>query len=171
MVEFDWNTWITYALATSEAMQSVAAGDGWGIILTTGGVAYTIGKNGYGQLCDGTTTDHKAFFKAASDVVAVSAGWYHALLLKKDGTVLACGKNDVGELGVVTTSLAEMDSTGMSSPTEVLKSPPVNVADLVATPSRGAPASAPAPAKSATPCKLAAAHSLAAFIGLLVLAL
>jgi len=163
MVELNWNTWNTSAFATSEAVQSVAAGDRWAMILTTGGVVYTIGKNVDGQLCDGTRTYRETFVKVESDVVAVSAGWHQALLLKKNGTLLACGFDEF---------LTDRDGWHyMTSPTEVLKSPSVNVADLVATPSHVPPAPAPAPAKSATPGMLAASQSLAAFIVLLTLAL
>lgn len=148
-------------LVTTEAIQSIAAGDDWGILLTKGGDAYTIGKNSYGQLCDGTTSDRTTtFYRAATNVVAIAAGYYHSLFLKKDGKLLACGKNTQGELGVAKASLAETgdDSNGMlTAPTEILSSPAVNVADLVPTPSREKQAAPAAPASPA-PTKSVASH-------------
>jgi len=156
-----------YQKVTSDPIQASAAGHDWAILLTKGGVAYTIGKHGYGQLCDGTTQASMGsdFFKVASGVVAVSAGWTHSLFLKKDGNVYGCGKNDLGKLGAAKSSLAEMGSTGMlTSPSKILQTPPIKVEDLVATPSRE-PSPAPTPsAKSATPRILAASHLLASFI-------
>jgi alpha-tubulin suppressor-like RCC1 family protein len=34
-----------------------------------------------------------------NEVVAVAAGSYHSFVLSRDGTVMACGKNDMGQLG------------------------------------------------------------------------
>jgi alpha-tubulin suppressor-like RCC1 family protein len=47
-----------------------------------------------------------------SDVKEVSAGTYHSLFLKKDGTVFSCGQNSYGQLGInvshISTNLEEL---------------------------------------------------------------
>ena len=61
------------------------------------------GRNQYGQLGDGTTTSRKKPVQIASDVAIVSAGVFHSLFIKTDGTLWAMGKNDNGQLGDGTT--------------------------------------------------------------------
>ena len=63
------------------------------------------GWNAFGQLGDGSTVDHPAPVPVAglTDVVQVSAGAYHDLSLRADGTVWASGWNALGLLGDGTT--------------------------------------------------------------------
>lgn len=57
------------------------------------------GKNSYGQLGNGTTTDSLTPIKIMDGVAAVSCGSNHALVVKTDGSVWAFGRNSSGELG------------------------------------------------------------------------
>ena len=59
------------------------------------------GWNPFGQVGDGSTVDRHAPVPMAglADVVQVSAGSYHDLALKADGTVWATGWNGFGQLG------------------------------------------------------------------------
>ena len=63
-----------------------------------------LGIQQLGQLGDGTTIDRLtpvlvSGLGPGSGVVAISADFDHSLALRSDGSVLAWGNNDLGELG------------------------------------------------------------------------
>ena len=64
------------------------------------------GSNTYGQLGDGTTIDRLTPVQVAGliNATAASAGLYHSLILKSDGTVWGWGSNHFGQLGDGTTT-------------------------------------------------------------------
>ena len=79
-----------------------------------------MGYNSNGQLGDGTNTLRTNPVQVVdvsgnplSGVVGISAGNYHTVYLKEDGTVWATGKNENGQLGDGTT-------TGKYNPVQVL---------------------------------------------------
>ncbi|MEJ8554145.1 RCC1-like domain-containing protein [Tepidibacter sp. Z1-5] len=79
------------------------------LALKIDGTVWAWGNNYDGQLGDGTsginkntpvqvkdTTDPTGFL---SNVIAISAGWFHSLAIKADGTVWTWGNNSKGQLG------------------------------------------------------------------------
>ena len=82
--------------------KAVAAGHQHALILTHEGRVWVAGWNKYGQLGDGSTTDHNRFFQVINNgrkPVAVAAGEAHSIVLRRDGTVWATGRNNNGQLG------------------------------------------------------------------------
>lgn len=81
-----------------------AAGGGeFSLMVKTPGTVWGAGDNSKGQLGTGNTTDCIKFTQAAGLTgvfTAVSAGEYHSLALKDDGTIWAAGDNSYGQLGV-----------------------------------------------------------------------
>jgi alpha-tubulin suppressor-like RCC1 family protein len=77
------------AAATVTTVPAVLAGLGW---------------NAAGQLGSGPVTDVPVPQEMAADVIAVSAGDSHVLLLKSDGTLWGAGDNGFGALGDGTTT-------------------------------------------------------------------
>jgi alpha-tubulin suppressor-like RCC1 family protein len=73
--------------------------------LGEGGAVYTWGYNDHGQLGlgdhgAGTHRNVPTVVPGVNGVVAVAAGIFHSFTLSRDGTVMACGKNYNGQLGV-----------------------------------------------------------------------
>lgn len=100
---------------------AVSAGTYHSVALTADCHVYAWGNNGLGQLSNGSTTSATTPVEvqgpggtgALSNVVAVSAGTYHSLVLTADGQVFAWEDNANGQLGNGTT-------TNASRPTSVV---------------------------------------------------
>jgi alpha-tubulin suppressor-like RCC1 family protein len=86
-------------------------------MVVSGGRAYTWGGNEYGQL----GVDYKVKNTAAANLVgelsgktvAISCGYNQTLFLLEDGSLMACGSNNKGQLGV------DEDTAIVDLPTEV----------------------------------------------------
>ena len=91
-----------------QAWAQVATGDFRSTALTTTGEMYSWGSNGYGQLGDGTLTDHRTPFRiagpAGSSWAGVAAGFGHTLALAANGELYTWGDNYYGQLGIGSTA-------------------------------------------------------------------
>ena len=106
----------------------VSAGQSHTVYLKSDGMVWATGKNGTGQLGDGTNNDRSnpvqvknADGTGLSGVMGISAGDSHTVYLKSDGTVWAAGYNWYGQLGDGTTTVrnnplqvTNLDGTGLS---------------------------------------------------------
>jgi alpha-tubulin suppressor-like RCC1 family protein len=88
--------------------KQVVAGEHYSVALRTDGSVWSWGTNYYGQLGIGTVGNAGALNPVAvlnpvggalTGVSKVAAGPWHALALKTDGTVVAWGRNQYGQLG------------------------------------------------------------------------
>jgi len=104
MLYAEWNT---------SMIAAVAVGGFHTMILKTDGTLWALGRNDYGQLGDGTTTNRSRPVQVMRGVQTVAAGGYHTMILKTDGTLWATGLNDDGQLGDGTT-------TSRSKPVQVM---------------------------------------------------
>jgi alpha-tubulin suppressor-like RCC1 family protein len=88
------------------ASPSIAGGSLHTLALKDDGSLWAWGRNSYGELGDGTTTDSTTPVQVLNitDVVAIAGGGYHTLALRADGTVWAWGYNGSGQLGDGTTT-------------------------------------------------------------------
>jgi alpha-tubulin suppressor-like RCC1 family protein len=91
------------SLASGVTPVAIAAGTLAGYAIGSDGKLYAWGNNTYGQLGDGTTMDRSTpeAITLGSGVtpVAISAGWFHVLVIGSDGKLYAWGHNESGELG------------------------------------------------------------------------
>ncbi|MCX6896339.1 MAG: hypothetical protein NTZ16_12740 [Verrucomicrobia bacterium] len=79
---------------------SVAAGAYHSIFLKSDGSLWAMGKNGFGQLGDGTTSNtNRPEQIVASNITAVAAGSEHSLFIKSDGSLWSMGYDQSGQLG------------------------------------------------------------------------
>jgi alpha-tubulin suppressor-like RCC1 family protein len=86
-------------------MTGIATGLSHNLVVREGGAVYTWGHNNEGQLGLG---DHGAGthrlvpteVQGVNGVVNVAAGFHHSFALSRDGTAMACGMNDHGQLGL-----------------------------------------------------------------------
>ncbi len=96
------------SLAPGVTPTAIAAGTLAGYAIGSDGKLYAWGDNTYGQLGDGTTTNRSTpeVITLGSGVtpVAISAGWFHVLVIGSDGNLYAWGHNESGELGDGTTT-------------------------------------------------------------------
>ena len=86
----------------AQHVSGIAAGLNFSLVLGTDGSVWDWGVNQIGQLGDGGTANAIVPVEAqgaGSGITQVSAGQYHVLALRSDGTVEAWGDNSCGELG------------------------------------------------------------------------
>ena len=92
-------------ISVNEIMQ-IACGSYFTFILKNDGSLWSCGDNEYGQLGLGTsdTNLHATFTKVTTninnDVKQISCASDYTFILKNDGSVWSCGRNDLGQLGL-----------------------------------------------------------------------
>ena len=97
--------WMPLVIHLTQIIQ-ISGGGAHTIVLKTDGTVWASGLNDRGQLGDGTTTERRNPVQVMdgsgnplSGVRGISAGEYHSVFLRGDGTVWTVGKNDTGQLG------------------------------------------------------------------------
>ena len=94
------------AVPAGVTLVRVSAGGSHSLALGSNGRVYGWGRNGFGQLGDGTTEDRVEPVEALRGelpegvvATAVSAGWEHSLALGSDGRLYGWGRNGFGQVG------------------------------------------------------------------------
>ena len=86
-----------------DRIRAVAAGEGHNVVLKSDGTVWAWGGNLYGEVGNGSFqasgVPNPAQVIGLSDIIAIAAGAYHGIALKRDGTVWSWGANFSGQLG------------------------------------------------------------------------
>ena len=97
----------TFAQVTTNVsdVKEIVCGQNYTFILKNDGSIWSCGYNNYGQLGLGTTEiDYNTFTKVTTninnDVKQIACGEHHTVILKNDGSIWSCGRNDTGQLGI-----------------------------------------------------------------------
>lgn len=84
-------------------IKAISAGGTHNLALREDGKVFAWGPNNRGQLGDGTLEDswnEAVEIKGLNDIIQISAGGFHSLALKKDGTVWGWGINFLYQVGL-----------------------------------------------------------------------
>ncbi len=114
---------VPYQIPELDCIVSISSGDYHAAAVKSDGTVWTWGYGYYQQLgWDSTGLPFHSSPKphqvpGISDAVAVAAGGYHTLVLRGNGTVLAFGRNDEGQLGdgTTTTRFTPMTVPGLTN--------------------------------------------------------
>ena len=90
---------IAQPVRVGTAVVTASIGDSADYFVTRDGTLFVKGLAHRGQYGDGKLEPSNTFISVAKDVIAIKAHTGHALLLKKDGTVMGTGGNIYGPLG------------------------------------------------------------------------
>jgi alpha-tubulin suppressor-like RCC1 family protein len=102
------NTPVEVSGLDGAGLKAISAGGGYSLALTEDGTVWAWGLNQYGQLGDGTNTDSSTPVQVKdpddptgylTGINAITTGSWHSLALKDEGTILAWGSNQIGQLG------------------------------------------------------------------------
>lgn len=123
-----------YGMGKIGELQTVSAGFNHSLAIKKDGTLWAWGRNDFGQLGDGATTNRSAAVKIMDDAAAVAAGSFFSLALKTDGTLWGWGDNSYGELG--NDGLANLKYT-IASSVYMIQTVPIKIMDDVASVSAG----------------------------------
>ena len=96
-------TTFTQIATNTDDIKSVYCGGYYTIILKNDGTLWGCGRNIYGELGLGDTTNRTTFTQITTntnDIKEIYCGDHHTFILKNDGTLWGCGWNYFGELGL-----------------------------------------------------------------------
>jgi alpha-tubulin suppressor-like RCC1 family protein len=109
----------TPAVTLTSKVVAVSAGGEHSLALQEDGSLYSWGRNSYGQLGNGSTTQRTTPGYLGNDFASLAAGSSHSLAVKRDGTLLGWGWNLHAQLGdgtsVVDRRLPVVVGTGFAS--------------------------------------------------------
>ncbi len=97
------------AAGCAQTFRSISCAGRFSAVVDEDGVLYTMGRNECGQLGKGKVHSRSQKNPPAAvmeGVQSVSCGFYHLVILKENGRVYACGKNEYGAVGDGTTQTA-----------------------------------------------------------------
>ena len=96
-----------YPSTSISTSAKISSSNGFNVVLKRDGTLWSAGKNDYGQLGDGTTAARSRYEKITTipnSVTDIATGADSAFARLADGSVLAWGRNNLGQLGIGSTT-------------------------------------------------------------------
>ena len=93
----------TQITTNADNIKSVYCGGYHTLILKNDGTLWSAGYNGHGELGLGDGNNRTTFTEITTNVDYIKqiyCGTHHTVILKNDGTIWDCGRNDFGQLGL-----------------------------------------------------------------------
>ena len=93
----------TQITTNADNIKEICCGYNHTLILKNDGTLWSCGENDVGQLGLGDKTSKTTFTKITTntdDIKSVCCGFYQTFILKNDGTLWSCGRNNCGQLGL-----------------------------------------------------------------------
>lgn len=91
----------TPSQVTNHTWKAISAGRNHSLALRSDGKLFSWGRNGSGQVGDGTTVIRSVPVQITDYTwAAIATGHYHSLAIRDDGKLFAWGENNKGQLGV-----------------------------------------------------------------------
>ena len=93
----------TQITTNTDDIKEIYCGEMHSFVLKNDSTLWGCGHNQYGQLGLGDTVNRTTFTQVttnADDIKSIYCGWNHTFILKNDGTLWGCGRNDYGQLGL-----------------------------------------------------------------------
>ena len=122
----------TQVTTNADNIKSICCGGGHAFILKNDGSLWGTGYNGHGGLGLRDNNNRTTFTQATTnvdDIKSVYCGRHHNFILKNDGTLWGCGRNDYGELGLGGTT-NKNTFTQITTNTDDIKSFPNQYEDI-----------------------------------------
>ena len=113
-------------------LNTIAGGNNHTLILLNSNTVSVIGSNSNGQLCESTTTSSRTTPNIISsnlyNVIEVTAGNNHSLVLLSNGTIQGFGRNDYGQLGDSSTTqrTSQVTVSGINNAIDISTGPSGN---------------------------------------------
>lgn len=102
MILFKFLTlFISFFICLNATCQMVDGGNGHSIILDKNGIVFTIGRNNFGQLGNGSNENSPEPIKVSNlpKVKSISRGYDHSIAIDSTGKMWLWGRNNYGQLG------------------------------------------------------------------------
>ena len=96
-------TTFTQVTTNTDNIKKIYCGENHTFILKNDGTLWGCGRNEYGQLGLGDTTNRTTFTQITTntdDIKEICCGYNHTFILKNDGTLWSAGNNYNGQLGL-----------------------------------------------------------------------
>ena len=106
----DMNTFTKVVTNINSEVKQIACGFNYTFIIKNDGSLWACGRNNYGQLGLNSVSDKTTFTQVTKNIsndvkqISCGSGSEHTFIIKTDGSLWSCGRNNYGQLGLNTSN-------------------------------------------------------------------